>query len=276
MFKSKNLIRGLIVGLAAFGLVLTGTVATTSTYSEPLSVYASQSLEDDLGGTTNTGGGTTDDGSSISEDDQAVGDWISGHRGMTGEQLQTASETLSPLTNAVGYVVGAIVVLVIVLVSLITALDLLYISFPPIRNLLYKAGTDGTGAYTGGMPGGGYGRGMMGMGMGGIGGAAGGTHKPTQWVSDEAVACAALVGGSAQSQGGMPGMMGGYGMMQPPQQQLSTRSVIGMYLKKRLFFLILLIIAIMILTSSAIMGTGVNLAQWLIKLINLINGYIPS
>lgn len=274
MFKSKSFARGLVIGLAAVGLVLAGTTATTVTYNEPLSVYAAGSLEDDLGGTTNNGG-TANPNSEISEDDQAVGDWISGHRGMTGEQLQTASETLSPITNAIGYVVGAIVVLVMVLVSLITALDLLYISFPPIRNLLYKAGTDGTGAYTGGMPGGGYGRGMMGMGMGGMGGAAGGTHKPTQWVSDEAVMCAALMGGSAQAQGGMPGMPGGYGMQQP-QQQMSTKSVIGMYLKKRIFFLILLVIGVMVLTSSAIMGTGVNLAQWGIKLINMINGYIPN
>lgn len=273
MFKSNSIARGLVIGLAAFGLVLAGTTSTKVTYDEPLSVYASQSLEDDLS-SNQIDGGASD--AEISADDQAVGDWISNQRGMTGEQLQTASETLSPLTNAIGYLVGGIVVLIMVLVTLITALDLLYISFPPVRNLLYKAGTDGTGAYTGGMPGGGYGRGMMGMGMGGMGGAAGGTNKPTQWVSDEAVTCAALIGGSAQSQGGMPGMgMGGYGMQQP-QQQMSTRSVIGMYFKKRIFFLILLVIAVMILTSSAIMGTGVNLAQWGIKLIQLVNGYIPN
>lgn len=270
MFKSKGVARGLVIGLATFGLVLAGTTATSITYSEPLSVYASNSLEDDLSGGGQLDGGTPD--AEISADDEAVGDWISGQRGMTGEQLQTASETLSPITNVIGYIVGGIVVLIMVLVSLVTALDLLYIAFPPVRNLLYKAGTDGTGAYTGGMPGGGYGIGPMGRGMG-AGGAAGGTNKPTQWVSDEAVMCASLVGGSAQAQGGMN--MGGYGMQQP-QQQLSTKSVIRVYLTKRAFFLILLVIGIMVLTSSAVMGTGVNLAQWGIRLINLLNEYIPG
>lgn len=270
MFKSKSLAKGLAVGLAAFSLVLAGTTATSTTYSEPLSVYAANSLEDDLDGGNAVDNDDFD--SEISADDEAVGNWIANQRGMTGEQLQTASETLSPLTNAIGYLVGAIVVLIMVLVSLITALDLLYISFPPVRNLLYKAGTDGTGAYTGGGMAGGYGRGYGGMMMGGAGGAAGGTNKPTQWVSDEAVMCAALVGGSAQAQNGMGG---GFGMQQP-QQQMSTKSVIWVYLKKRVFFLILLIVGIMILTSSAILGTGVNLAQWGIKLINMINGYIPG
>lgn len=269
MFKSENFTKGLVIGLAVFSLALVGTTTTSVSYREPLSVYATNSLEDNLGGTGNTGSSN----SSISADDQAVGDWISGHRGMTGEQLQTASDTLSPITNAIGYLVGAIVVLIMVFASLITALDLLYISFPPVRNLLYKAGTDGTGAYTGGGMAGGYGRGFGGMMMGGAGGAAGGTNKPTQWVSDEAVTCAALIGGSAQSQAGV-GMSGFAG--QQPQQQMSTKSVIGMYLKKRVFFLILLVVGIMVLTSSAIMGTGVNLAQWGIKLINMINGYIPN
>ena len=262
-----KLVRRVLVGLVAC-LVL--TVVGVPGYGT-LAVYANGTLEDDLGGASGVGGSS---GGEISGDDEAVGDWISGQRGMTGEQLAVASETLSPITNAIGYLVGAIVVLVMVLVTLITALDLLYITFPPIRSLLYKAGTDGTGAYTGGYPAGGYGRGMMGAGMGGVGGASGGTRKPTQWVSDEAVMCAALMGGSAQAQGGGAGMAGGYVGKQ--RQQMPTKSVIGVYLKKRVFFLVLLVLAVMILTSSAILGTGVNLAQWAIKLINTINGYIPS
>ena len=179
----------------------------------------------------------------------------------------------------IGYIIGAIVALASIGIFLITALDLLYIAFPPIRNLLYKAGTDGTGAYTGGGMAGGYGRGMMGMGMAGAGGAAGGTNKPTQWVSDEAVQCAALMGGSAQAANGAGGMYGGgmYGGMQgQAQQQQSTKSVIGTYFRKRIFFIILFVICTVILTSSALMGTGANLAQWGIRIINMVNGYIPA
>ena len=240
-----------------------------SSNSLQLDVYAG-SLEDDLSGGGSQGGS----GSGVSQDDQDIAEWIGNHRGMTGEQLQTASDVLSPLTNVIGYVVGGIVVLIITLISVVTALDLLYISFPPVRNLLYKAGTDGTGAYTGGMPAGGYGmhRGY-GMNMAGVGGAAGGTNKPTQWISDEAVACVAMMGGSQQAQtAGMGGMMGA-----APQQQpgVTLKSVIFAYFKKRLFFIILLIICVMVLLSSVVLGTGVNLAQWIIKLIGILNTYIP-
>lgn len=263
-------------------LMLAFAVVSCVSFQQPtLSVYASEDLGDDLGTDQQSESGSSSDGTmgSISQDDQDVADWIGNQRGFTGDQLQTASDTLSPITNMIGYIIGAIVALASIGIFLITALDLLYIAFPPIRNLLYKAGTDGTGAYTGGGMAGGYGRGMMGMGMAGAGGAAGGTNKPTQWVSDEAVQCAALMGGSAQAANGAGGMYGGgmYGGMQgQAQQQQSTKSVIGTYFRKRIFFIILFVICTVILTSSALMGTGVNLAQWGIRIINMVNGYIPA
>ena len=275
----KSLARFLLCFLLAFSVV--SVLGIVSNDSKTYTVYATENLEDDLSGGSEDeeSGRNTDDGTmgTISQEDQDVADWIGNQRGFTGDQLETASETLSPITNMIGYVIGAIVILACISIFLITALDLLYIAFPPIRNLLYKAGTDGTGAYTGGGMAGGYGRGMMGMGMAGAGGAAGGTNKPTQWVSDEAVQCAALMGGSAQSANGA-GMMGGmYGRMQGmAQQQQSTKSVIGTYFKKRVFFIILFVICVVVLTSSALLGTGANLAQWSIRIINMINGYIPA
>lgn len=263
-------------------LMLAFAVVSCVSFQQPtLSVYASEDLGDDLGTDQQSESGSSSDGTmgSISQDDQDVADWIGNQRGFTGDQLQTASDTLSPITNMIGYIIGAIVALASIGIFLITALDLLYIAFPPIRNLLYKAGTDGTGAYTGGGMAGGYGRGMMGMGMAGAGGAAGGTNKPTQWVSDEAVQCAALMGGSAQAANGAGGMYGGgmYGGMQgQAQQQQSTKSVIGTYFRKRIFLIILFVICTVILTSSALMGTGANLAQWGIRIINMVNGYIPA
>lgn len=251
-----------------------GFVSTVSMHN----VYA-EGIEDNLGG--NEDGELS--GGSISQDDQDVANWIKDQRGMTGKQLETAGNTLGPITNILGYIVGGIVVLTFAGVFVITALDLLYITIPPIRNLLYKAGTDGTGAFTGGMPGGGYGmRGGYGGGMMGAGGAANGTAKPTQWISDEAVACAALLGGSAQAtQGGMMGgygggMMGGaYGGMQP-QQPMPMKSVLATYFKKRIFFMILLAICAIVLTSSILLGTGVNLAKWILKIVDMMNGYIPN
>ena len=258
--------------MATFGLTMSGVAVTSSLSSEPVAVYAT--LEDDLGGTsTQNNQGNDISGAlrdqQVSEDDQSVANWIKNQRGMTGEQLNKASQTLSPITNLLGYVVGGAVVIVFVAIFAITALDLVYISVPPVRNLLYKAGTDGTGAYTGGMPGGGY---QRGYGYGGAGGAAGGSAKPTQWISDEAVACAALVGGSSQSVGNM-GPVGGPG---GNQQNVPTKSVIGMYFKKRIVFMILLVVAAIVLTSSVLLGTGVNLAQWVLKLVSLLNSYIPT
>lgn len=227
------------------------------------------SLEDSVGG----GGGSSLDAVTISPDDQAVGNWIKNQRGMTGEQLNKASVTLGPLTNMIGYAVGAIVVAVFSLVFLMTAIDLLYIVFPPIRGLLYDGGQQ-----QGGMMGGGMGMGMGRMGMGGMGGQQ--AQKPRQWISDEAVQCAALMGGGQQQQGGMMGggmgMMGGMGGMGAGQQEQPTKSVIGTYFKKRIFFMILLAVCAIVLTSSALLGTGVNLAQWGLKLINMVNGYIPQ
>lgn len=220
-------------------------------------------------------------------DSEDVGDILAGHENMTSEQLAQASIWVAPVTNIIGYVMGVIIILMMTLVGLITALDLLYIAVPPIRNILYKAGTDGTGAYTGGMGAGGYGMGGMGgygrrgygMGMMGAGGASGGSWKPTQFVSDEAVACAALLGGSQQSvnmsngMGGM-GMNGMGGPVQNEQVPMRMKSVIWVYLKKRAIFLVFLMVAVMVLTSSSLMGTGVNLAQWLLRIISMVNGSI--
>lgn len=250
-------------------------------------------LEDDLTSQQEaTEGGDEDDlfgdlkGQDIG-DSEDVGDILAGHENMTSEQLAQASIWVSPVTNIIGYVMGVIIILMITLVGLITALDLLYIAVPPIRNILYKAGTDGTGAYTGGMGAGGYGMGGMGgygrrgygMGMMGAGGASGGSWKPTQFVSDEAVACAALLGGSQQSvnmsngMGGM-GMNGMGGPVQNEQVPMRMKSVIWVYLKKRAIFLVFLMVAVMVLTSSSLMGTGVNLAQWVLRIITMVNGSI--
>lgn len=258
--------KGLLIGLVAFGLSLS-YVGTGSSLVEPIGVYA---LEDNVGQTMNNSQGNMNNGvdTRVPEEDREFANWIKNNRGFSSEQLQVASDTLSPITNVMGYIVGGIISLIFAGLFVITSLDLLYLTIPPIRNLLYKAGTDGTGAYTGGMGAGGFGR--MGMGtMGGVGGASGGTSKPTQWISDEAVMCAALIGGSAQSTAGPMGPVGA----QP--QHVPMKSVIGTYFKKRIFFMILLVVSAIVLTSSILLGTGVNLAQWGIKIISIVNDYIP-
>lgn len=251
--KSKKLALclslGLIIGAAGVG-----------TMREPVPVYAA--LEDNVGNSQNSGSSGATDGVSISQDDEYVADWIGSQRGMNAEQMKKASDTLSPLTNLFGYVVGGVLVIIFAGIFVITALDLLYIAIPPVRSVLYSGGNAG---------------GMGGMGMnngpGPVGGMQGGGMmnaqgaQKKQWISDEAVACVQLAGGG-QQQIGMNGMNGG--------QQVSQKSVINAYFKKRLVFMIILVVCAVVLTSSVLLGTGVNLAKWGIKIITLINSYIPK
>lgn len=260
-------------------LIMIGVVCVNFVITSPVNVYAT-GVEDFLD--ENTG----NDSNSSSSDSSALGDWIKNQQGMSNEQFETATKVVSPVTNFFGYIVGGIVALIFGAIFVITALDLLYLAIPPVRGFLYQPGTDGTGAMTNGaMMGGMYGGGMQQQ--------QSPVTKKKQWISDEAVMCAAMLGGSAQAQGGsmgaMPmgggygygargGMYGGMGAMMGAQgataEPMSMKMVLGVYFKKRMFFMILLVVCVIVLTSSVLLGTGVNLAQWVIKLTEAINGYL--
>jgi len=272
--------------LASIFIVLMAMLAVISIFSignSPLitKVYATNDLEDDLAGQQSSQQSQSSDGTffdeiakqEIGKDDKDFADWIGKQGGLSNEQMETASRTMSPVVNLIGYVTGAIIVLLMTGITLITALDLLYITVPPIRGLLYKGGQNGS---QGGMPGatGGFG------GLGGFGrryGAMGANgqpqgHQSIQWISDEAIACVALLGGSAQT--GTAGMQTGAvgGMSMPNQQPQSTKSVIGTYFRKKLFFILLLAICLIVLTSSVVLDCGINLGQWVLKIISMFNG----
>lgn len=265
MDVKSTLRKGVGFGLLACSLAVVNPVITT-----PM-VYAS-TIDNDLGSSKASSGGSYSNDQSISslfdngtvgQEDINVGNYIKNQRGMSTEQLTKASAVVSPLTNVIGYLIGAVIVLIMTGIFFVTALDLLYISIPFVRPLLYAPGTDGTGAMTGGrMPGyGGYGGGYGGMPQ------QGGRVKKTQWVSDEAVHCAAMLGGSSGTEG--MGMMSRVG--QPPQQQMSKGSVIKSYFIKRALFMVLLAVCIVVLTSSVLLGTGVNIANWGIKILDSLN-----
>ena len=266
---SKRLGIGLLcVVLSAFLMV------SMSFFTEPEHYAVAESLDDSIGG---SGRGNNSD-SGLSQDDLGIGDFVRNHRGMTDEQLRVAGDTLSPLTNAIGYAIGGIIILAAFGIFLITALDLLYIVFPPIRPLLYPAGQQQQGG-AGGFGGGGFGGGGFGGGYGG-----GGQQQPAgstrQWISDEAIACAALMGGGQQQQGGAGGFGGGgfgggYGGGGQQQQPQSAKSVISTYFKKRMVFMIMFALCVVVLMSSKLLGTGANLALWFLKLVGTLNGYIP-
>lgn len=294
--KERNKVFGARLALLVIAFFAVIAVFTMVNPPAITTVYAA-SLEDNIGGNAtettappnnsdSNGGNSSGEmlngiqSQTVSPEDKGVSDWLKNQKSMDPKHLEKASETMNPIVNLLGYVAGGIIVLTVAGVVVITALDLMYIAIPPIRNVLYKGGAAGAG----GMMGAG-GMGMHGR-FGMMGGGAQGGQQTRQWVSDEAVACAALLGGGAQAQGAMGGgmgMMGGYGGMggmqamgANQQQAQSTKSVIGMYFKKRLFFLILLALCIIVLTSSALMNCGVNLAQWILKIINMLNGKMSA
>ena len=211
-----------------------GMMGISSILNNPLSVLA--------GNLDGMGSGSTGS-SSLNADDAAVGDIIRNHRGMTAEQMATASNALSPFTNFCGTVVGGAVALIYAGVFVITAADLLYISLPPLRPLLLK-NQQGEGS-------------------------------KLQLISDEALTIVANGGNGGGSSSGGDMMGGGFGAQPQSSGSGKSSSKIVAYFKARFLFMIFLVITTMVLTSSVIMGTGVNLAEWGLKLLQSFNDFIP-
>lgn len=212
-----------------------GMMGISSILSNPLSVLAGN-----LDGMESGGTGS----SSLNADDAAIGNVIRNHRGMTAEQMATASNALSPFTNFCGTVVGGAVAIIYAGVFVITAADLLYISLPPLRPLLLK-NQQGEGS------------------------------KGLQLISDEALSIVANGGNGGGSSSGGDMMGGGFGAQPQSSGSGKSSSKIVAYFKARFLFMIFLVITTMVLTSSVIMGTGVNLAEWGLKLLQSFNDFIP-
>lgn len=184
--------------------------------------------------------------------------------GVDQQTAQKANTMMQPVARLVN--LGFAVVLSIAFLGMffITALDLLYIAFPPVRNMLYKQASSGGGMMGGGMQ----------------------QSQPTtlgRWVSDEAVAVVATSQGGSQSTGGFGGGfgmgmggygMGGFGMGAGSQQQASTKSVILEYLKKRAFFLAMFGLCAVLLSTTIFTDLGIKLGSWILtRLIGVENNF---
>lgn len=278
MKNKKRVLMACMVGMLAFSPIIGYTGSAVTAYASSIDNdfgsgdasktrnNPSRTSTSNNSGNTNSLGSVLDEGT-VSEDDKALGNFLGQHRGVTSDQLNSASEIASPITKAVGYIAAFIIALTASAIFLITAIDILYIAVPFVRPFLYTAGTDGTGAMTAGRFGGGPG------GYGGYGGYAQNTsgsssRRSHQFISDEAVTCAALLGGSSRTENiGAPGQ----------QRTNETRgSVIKAYLVKRAGFMVLFVICVVILMSSALMGTGANLANFGIKIITAINSMLKG
>ena len=219
----------------------------------------------------NDGQNTTEQSQQSDGHNDSVTDYMRNYKPVTDENMQNATQYASPITNAIGTFVGFVVMCVSAGIFAVTALDLAYIGLPVTRSFLNPQQAQQQG---GGMSGFG--------GMGSMGGAQQQTQEyglHRKWVSDEAVACVAQAN-PQQQQGGFGGGFGGGGFgavggaqQQQPQQ---TKSVISMYLKKRIVFLVVFAIATVLLTSSIFTDCGINLAQLMFKIMDKVNGTIAG
>lgn len=216
----------------------------------------------------------------------SISDYMRGYNAVDDEDMAKANKMTNPITNFVGTLIGIIILLTDAFIFVTTAVDLMYIGVPFMRKYLAPgAEAQAGGGAMGGMGGMG-GMGMRGGMMGGMGGMGGGAQaSPRKLISDEALMAVQTAGAGAQAGGGaMGGMgMGGMGMMGGmggmgggAQQQQSTGSVIGAYLKKRIFFLIVFAVATTLLMSSVFMDCGLNLAQLGYKVMDMLNSGLSN
>lgn len=220
------------------------------------------SAEGDMGGLT---GG---DAAQVQEDRGAgvLGDALKDYEPIDEENMAEAKTIAKPITNIIGNLVGVITLITAAGIFFVTACDLAYIAMPFTRPLLtskHQLVSDEALSVVGMMGGqGGAAAGQMGgMGspMGGMGSPMGGMGSPM----------GSPMGGMGAPMGGMGSPMGGQ-----PQQQMGTKSAITQYFKKRIVFIVIFTVAMILLTSSAITGVGINLAALLFKLIEKLNGMI--
>lgn len=214
---------------------------------------------DNFGNGEDTGSSSVDTGSVTEQSGSDVSDALKGYKPVDSQDIENARQSSAWLTDLIGIAISFLVIGTFAGIGLITALDMLYLAFPPVRNMLYTAGTDGTG-------------GMSGMNMSGNSSVGG-----RQWVSDEAVQVASMLGGSAQANGhgspmsmGMPNM-GMHGSQASQVQQGGGRVAIGIYLRKRVTFLVLLGVASVLLFTSAFTDFGINVGGMLLELLGFLS-----
>ena len=216
---------------------------------------------------------TTDVNTVDRTDPNNISNQLKGYRPVKSEDIQNSRKNSGWLTDLIGMIISLLIILTFAFTGFITAADLFYLYFPPVRKFLYSAGTDGTGGMTG-MGGGGGSTSFMGL----------------QWVSDEAVAVSSMLGGSAQAQGhGGGGMMGGgfgggfggglgggFGAQPNDVQQKGGKSVIRVYLGKRIVALVLLGVASVLLFTSAFTDFGINAGGMVLNILSIIQEKMSS
>lgn len=197
---------------------------------------------------------------------EAVGDLFKVGR-VTSDSVEEANMRIQPIAEIVNLLIGIILGLTLLGIGLVTALDMVYISIPRLRDYL-DGGGQGTQQGRGqGMGMGGYGRGGYGAGMGmGMGGnnyspspqnAGGGIAAVGRFISDEALA--SVMEAQATNADGMSG-------------RGVRKSTLSIYWKKRAYFLILFGVCAVLFTTTVFTNLGVRLGTWIMRMLMGIGG----
>lgn len=197
---------------------------------------------------------------------EAVGDLFKLGR-VSSDSVEEANMRIQPIAEIVNLIIGIMLGLTLLGIGLVTALDMVYISIPKLRDFL-DGGGQGTQQGRGqGMGMGGYGRGGYGAGMGmGMGGnnyspspqnAGGGIAAVGRYISDEALA--SVMEAQATNADGMSG-------------RGVRKSTLSIYMKKRAYFLILFGICAVLFTTTVFTSLGVRLGTWIMRMLMGIGG----
>lgn len=194
--------------------------------------------------------------------DAGITDYLRNYKGVTQKDMERANRYAGPLASVIGTANGFVLLLSWVAVTFFSALDLFYLVVPPVRDTLNPP-------------------------MGG-----------RRWVSDEAISVLMEAGmaqgggmaqGMPQGAGGMNPMMGGMypgrsggrfgrnpmmtgmaGNMMGGMPQADIRPGLNIlvlsYAKKRIIMVIVFFAASVILTSSVLVGAGLNIAEAIIRI----------
>lgn len=168
--------------------------------------------------------------------------------GVDQNSINSANSFIAPLAKGINIVSAFLLGFTSLGIFLITALDLMYIAFPPVRNMLNPQSSGGGSPYGGGS-----------------------SSSGTRWISDEAIACVGSSGGGGDT-GGM-NSMSGYGG--GGQSQGAAKSMILSYLKKRTVFLVVFAITTILFTSTVFTDLGIRLGMLVLGWITGVTASVP-
>lgn len=198
----------------------------------------------------------------IREETDLINELKDAYQPVTADSLKEAQRIMGPIYKPLSLLISVILWSIFILSGLVTALDVLYIKVPFTRSFLYTAGTDGTG------------------GVSGYNVTGGQSLFGKQWISDEAVSVVSLLGGSAQANGhaqanGVYGAGGvaNTGAQSHGVQQTGGKSVLRVYLTRRIFTLILLGAMVPILLTPFFIDLGFNVGSMILDIVYTISTF---